>query len=150
MSLRRSYWSVVGSGPSTLRRQTAESSPSPRGLCFDDPRVQRGYRFTCGCTPSVHHTGQKLGLWAHVEEEVQEVEQAVTSGALPDVLAELVDILYLAFNLLQECGLEQAIEPAFMMKHGDNMKKQHATVAHLNGHGRCILSRVGQPTEHTV
>ena len=42
-----------------------------------------------------------------------------------------MDILYLALNLLQECGLEQAMEPAFLMKHDDNMKKQHETVAHL-------------------
>ena len=28
-------------------------------------------------------------------------------------------------------GLERAIEPAFLLKHADNMKKQHETVAHL-------------------
>ena len=50
---------------------------------------------------------------------------------LHEVLAESIDILYLTFNLLQECGLEGAIEPAFLMKHEDNMKKQHETVAHL-------------------
>ena len=40
-----------------------------------------------------------------MREEVQEVEQAVASGVLHDVLAESIDVLYLAFNLLQECGL---------------------------------------------
>ena len=66
-----------------------------------------------------------------LREEVQEVEEAITGGVLHEVLAESIDILYLTFNLLQECGLERAIEPAFLMKHEDNMKKQHETVAHL-------------------
>ena len=66
-----------------------------------------------------------------LREEVQEVESAVAEGALPGVLAESIDVLYLVFNLLQECGLERAIEPAFLLKHGDNMKKQHETVTHL-------------------
>ena len=66
-------------------------------------------------------------LW----EEVQEVRDAVEGGILHGVLAESIDVLYLVFNLLQECGLERAIEPAFLLKHGDNMKKQHETVTHL-------------------
>ena len=66
-------------------------------------------------------------LW----EEVQEVRDAVEGGVLHGVLAESIDVLYLVFNLLQECGLERAIEPAFLLKHGDNMKKQHETVTHL-------------------
>ena len=66
-----------------------------------------------------------------LREEVQEVEDAIGNGILHEVLAESIDILYLTFNLLQECGLERAIEPAFLMKHEDNMKKQHETVAHL-------------------
>ena len=66
-------------------------------------------------------------LW----EEVQEVRDAVEGGILHGVLAESIDVLYLVFNLLQECGLERAIEPAFLLKHEDNMKKQHETVAHL-------------------
>ena len=66
-----------------------------------------------------------------LREEVQEVEDAVASGIIHEVLAESIDILYLVFNLLQECGLERAIEPAFSMKHADNMKKQHETVTHL-------------------
>ena len=49
-----------------------------------------------------------------LREEVNEVEEAVSGGILPEVLAESIDVLYLAFNLLQECGLEQAIEPAFL------------------------------------
>ena len=66
-----------------------------------------------------------------LREEVQEVEDAINSGVLHDVLAESIDILYVTFNLLQECGLERAIESAFLMKHEDNVKKQHETVAHL-------------------
>ena len=66
-----------------------------------------------------------------LREEVQEVEEAIASGVLHEVLAESIDILYLTFNMLQECGLERAFEPAFLMKHEDNMKKQHETVAHL-------------------
>ena len=66
-----------------------------------------------------------------LREEVQEVESAVAGGILHGVLAESIDVIYLVFNLLQECGLERAIEPAFLLKHEDNMKKQHETVAHL-------------------
>ena len=69
--------------------------------------------------------GQMLG------EEIQEVRDAVEGGILHGVLAESIDVLYLVFNLLQECGLERAIEPAFLLKHEDNMKKQHETVTHL-------------------
>ena len=66
-----------------------------------------------------------------LREEVQEIEDAVQGGLLHEVLAESVDVLYLTFNLLQECGLEKAIESAFLLKREDNMKKQHETVAHL-------------------
>ena len=66
-----------------------------------------------------------------LREEVQEVENAIDKDILHEVLAESIDVLYLTFNLLQECGLERAIEPAFLLKHEDNMKKQHETVAHL-------------------
>ena len=66
-----------------------------------------------------------------VREEIQEVRDAVAGGILHGVLAESIDVLYLVFNLLQECGLERAIEPAFLLKHEDNMKKQHETVTHL-------------------
>ena len=38
--------------------------------------------------------------------EVQEMEEAARSSVIHDVLAESIDTLYLAFNLLQECGLE--------------------------------------------
>ena len=76
-----------------------------------------------------NHRGAVYGRM--LREEVQEVEMAIDSGVLHEVLAESIDILYVTFNLLQECGLERAIEPAFLMKHEDNMKKQHETVAHL-------------------
>ena len=66
-----------------------------------------------------------------LREEVQEIEKAFEKDMLHEVLAESMDVLYLTFNLLQECGLERAIEPAFVLKHEDNMKKQHETVAHL-------------------
>ena len=56
-----------------------------------------------------------------LREEVQEVESAVAGGILHGVLAESIDVIYLVFNLLQECGLERAIEPAFLLKHEDNM-----------------------------
>ena len=58
-----------------------------------------------------------------LREEIQEVEQAMDEGVLHDVLAESVDVLYLTFNLIQECGLEQVLGPAFLTKHGDNMWK---------------------------
>ena len=63
-----------------------------------------------------------------LREEVREVEQAIASGILHEVLAELVDVLYLRLNLGQECGLERWLEAAFLMKHGDNMRKQHESV----------------------
>ena len=66
-----------------------------------------------------------------LREEVQEVEDAVVGGILHEVLAESIDVLYLVFNLLQECGLERAVDPAFSLKHEDNMRKQHETVAQL-------------------
>ena len=47
-----------------------------------------------------------------LREEVQEVELAVTSGVLHDVMAELEDVLYLVLNPGQECGLEQLLGPA--------------------------------------
>ena len=73
-----------------------------------------------------------------LREEVRKVEDAVRSGLLHEVLAESVDVLYLTFNLLQECGLEKAIEPAFLLKHEDNMKKQHETVADLSLDTECV------------
>ena len=80
-----------------------------------------------------------------LREEVQEVENAIDKDILHEVLAESMDVLYLTFNLLQECGLERAIEPAFLMKHEDNMKKQHETVAHLawtrNAYTQSTLAR---------
>ena len=80
-----------------------------------------------------------------LREEVQEIEVAIGKGILHEVLAESVDILYLTFNLLQECGLERAIEPAFVMKHEDNMKKQHETVAQLAWTRNAHLTLPGKP-----
>ena len=48
------------------------------------------------------------------------------------VLAELVDVLCLTLNLVQECGLERWLEPAFLMKDDDNMRKQHESVIHIS------------------
>ena len=40
------------------------------------------------------------------------------------MLAELTDVLYLTLNLGQECGLQDWLEAAFLVKHSDNMRKQ--------------------------
>ena len=63
----------------------------------------------------MHGQRQRSSVYGRMlREEVQEVEEADRrEGVLHDVLAESIDILYLTFNLLQECGLERAIEPAF-------------------------------------
>ena len=74
-----------------------------------------------------------------LREEVREVEEAIVSGILHDVLAELIDVLYLTLNLGQECGLEPWLDDAFLMKHSDNMRKQHESVTHLS------WTRIGQP-----
>ena len=82
-----------------------------------------------------------------LREEVQEVEDAVSGGILHGVLAESIDVLYLVFNLLQECGLERAVEPAFLLKHEDNMKKQHETVAHLACTRKEYVQKTGKSEE---
>ena len=67
-----------------------------------------------------------------LREEICEVEEAIRSGVLHDVLAELTDIVYLTLNLGQECGLQECMEAAFLLKHDDNMRKQHESVTHLS------------------
>ena len=47
-------------------------------------------------------------------------------------MSELVDAVYLLLNLGQDCGLEPWLEAAFLMKHNDNMRKQHESVTHLS------------------
>ena len=74
--------------------------------------------------------GQQYGQM--LREEIGEVEEAIRSGILHDVLAEVTDVLYLILNLGQECGLQDCMEAAFLMKHGDNMRKQHESVTHLS------------------
>ena len=54
-----------------------------------------------GTTPMCVTSARGLECGRMLREEVQEVEQAVASGVLHDVLAELVDVLHL--NLGQEC-----------------------------------------------
>ena len=39
-----------------------------------------------------------------LREEIREIEEAVASGVLHDVMAELIDVIYLILNLGQECG----------------------------------------------
>ena len=48
------------------------------------------------------------------------------------MLAELTDVIYLTLNLGQECGLQDWLEEAFLVKHSDNMRKQHDSVTHLS------------------
>ena len=67
-----------------------------------------------------------------LREEIQEVEEAVASGIMHDVLAELIDVIYLTLSLGQECGLEPWLDDAFVLKHSDNMRKQHESVTHLS------------------
>ena len=59
----------------------------------------------------------------------------------------------LTLNLGHECGLEQWLEPAFLMKHGDNMRKQHESVTHLSwartAHAEACDSSE-ESTKHTV
>ena len=67
-----------------------------------------------------------------LREEVREVEETVASGVLHDILAELIDVIYLTLNLGQECGLQPWLDDACVMKHADNMRKQHESVTHLS------------------
>ena len=62
-------------------------------------------------------------------EEIREVEEAIKSGIAHEVLAELTDVIYLTLNLGQECGLQDWLEEAFLVKH---MRKQHDSVTHLS------------------
>ena len=55
-------------------------------------------------------------------EEIREIEEAIKSGVAHDVLAELTDVIYLTLNLGQECGLQDWLEDAFLVKHSDNMQ----------------------------
>ena len=74
--------------------------------------------------------GQQYGRM--LREEIRELEEAIVSGVPHDVLAELTDVIYLTLNLGQECGLQEWLETAFLMKHSDNMRKQHDSVTHLS------------------
>ena len=74
--------------------------------------------------------GQQYGQM--LLEEIREIEKAIKSGIAHDVLAELTDVIYLTLNLGQECGLQDWLEEAFLVKHGDNMRKQHDSVTHLS------------------
>ena len=74
--------------------------------------------------------GQQYGRM--IREEIRELEEAIVSGAPHDVLAELTDVIYLTLNLGQECGLQEWLDAAFLMKHNDNMRKQHDSVTHLS------------------
>ena len=60
------------------------------------------------------------------------LKMAIKSGIAYDVLAELTDVLYLTLNLGQGCGLQDWLEDAFLVKHSDNMRKQHDSVTHLS------------------
>ena len=77
-----------------------------------------------------YERGQQYGRM--LLEEVREIEEAIKSGVAHDVLAELVDVIYLTLNLGQECGLQDWLEDAFLVKHSDNMRKQHDSVTHLS------------------
>ena len=77
-----------------------------------------------------HERGQQYGRM--LLEEIREIEEAIKSGIAHDVLAELTDVIYLTLNLGQECGLQDWLEEAFHVKHGDNMRKQHDSVTHLS------------------
>ena len=115
--------------PSTSRNRTSQLTLDACALLTRDFNAVMG--LPKGELPQCVQKDRGSAYGRMLREEVQEVESAVESGALHGVLAESIDVLYLVFNLLQECGLEQAIEPAFVLKHEDNMKKQHETVTHL-------------------
>ena len=77
------------------------------------------------------------------------MEEAIRSGVPHDVLAELTDIIYLTLNLGQECGLQEWMEAAFLMKHSDNMRKQHDSVTHLSW-TRTAHARACHSTEESL
>ena len=91
--------------------------------------------------------GQQYGQM--LREEISEVEEAIRSGVPHDVLAELADIIYLTLNLGQECGLQEWMEAAFLMKHSDNMRKQHESVTHLSW-TRTAHARASNCTEESL
>ena len=84
-----------------------------------------------------------------LREEILEVEQAIESGVVHEVLAESVDVFYLMFNLIQERGLEQTLGPAVLIEHGDNMRKQHETIPHLSW-TRSAYAKSCNATENAV
>ena len=77
-----------------------------------------------------YERGQQYGRM--LLDEIREIEEAIKSGIAHDVLAELTDVIYLTLNLGQECGLQDWLEDAFLVKHSDNMRKQHDSVTHLS------------------
>ena len=81
-----------------------------------------------GTTPMCVTSARGLDCGRMLREEAQEVEQAVTSGVLHDVLAELVDVLHLMLNLGQECGLERLL--GFLLKHRDKRSLSWTRTAH--------------------
>ena len=63
-----------------------------------------------------------------LQEEVSELEAALDSEILSEILAESVDVIYLTLKLMQDCGLEHVIESAVALKRGDNTQKQHDAI----------------------
>ena len=61
----------------------------------------------------------------------------------------MTDIIYLTLNLGQECGLQDWLEDAFLVKHSDNMRKQHDSVTHLSW-TRAAHARACKCTEESL
>ena len=118
--------------PQPYPAQSSTSEVSLRDLALLTRDFNRAMGLPEGASMRVvsAERGREYGRMLH--EEVREVEQAVASGVPHDVLAELVDVIYLILNLGQECGLEPWRSDAFMTKHSDNMRKQHESVTHLS------------------
>lgn len=77
----------------------------------------------CPTTPTLPTPKQISLSLALIEEEFQEVKEALDSGDLVQVLHELTDLQYVLDGLYVRCGLDRLKDAAFGRVHHTNMTK---------------------------
>lgn len=87
----------------------------------------RGFQSACGqelnekpTLPSKEAMKLRIEL---LKEEVKELEDAFKANDLVEVLDAFVDIDYILKGGVNECGLQDSVEEAFLLVHENNMTK---------------------------
>jgi predicted HAD superfamily Cof-like phosphohydrolase len=81
----------------------------------------RRFEIALGAAPTVLDAATRLLRVRLIQEEFDELQEALTQGDVAAVAKELADLLYVVYGTAVSCGID--MEPVFEEVHRSNMSK---------------------------